>query len=214
MNGEAIMRTDQVIRASILGFMAAGWLVSVGCEHMSHTEKGAGIGAALGTAAGLGIGAATGNPRTGALIGGLAGGGLGALVGSDKDDQERREVLQAQAASQAEAQLQQQRLGIFDVIRLSQAGHDDQVIINQIRTTGSTFQLTPSDLDHLKEQGVSPAVIAAMQTTRPVSPLPPRIVPPPTTVIYQQPVYPAPVFVRPVYAPPPVFVGGVYYRRW
>jgi hypothetical protein len=210
------MRTNRVIRSGLVGLLLGSGLVSVGCEHMSHTEKGAGIGAALGTAAGLGIGAATGNPRTGALIGGLAGGGLGALVGSEKDEQERRdqELLQAQAAAQAEAQLQQQRLGVFDVVRLSQAGHDDQVIINQIRTTGSTFQLTPSDLDHLKAQGVSPAVIAAMQTARPINPLPPRIVPPPTTVIYQQPVYPAPIVVRPVCGPPPVFVGGVYYRRW
>lgn len=210
------MRTGRVLRVGgLAAFLIAG-LGSVGCEHMNNTEKGAGIGGALGTAAGLGIGAATGNPRTGAVIGGLAGAGVGALVGNEKDEKERRdrEIMQAQATATAQAQAQQQRMGMFDVIHMAQGGHDDQVIINQIRTTGSTFQLTPSDLDNLKAQGVSPAVITAMQTARPANPFPARTVSQPTTVIYEQPVYPAPVVVRPMYMPPPrpmMVVGGCYH---
>lgn len=194
-------------------------LASAGCQHLSYTEKGAGIGGALGAGAGLAIGAATGNPRTGAAIGGLLGAGTGALIGSEKDEQVRRErdVIQAQAQATAAAQARQQRLGIADVIRLSQSGLEDQLIINQIHNSGSTFDLTPSDLEMLKNSGVSANVIAAMQAARPVSPITNRVVvrnPPPavTTVIYEEA---PPVVVRPVFVgPPPLIHGTVIYRRW
>ncbi len=191
----------------------------VGCGHMNQTQTGAAIGGALGTAAGLGIGAATGNPRTGALVGGLAGAGIGGLIGNEADREERREQAMQQAAATATAA--PQPLGLTDIVHLTQQGHDEQVIINQIRATGSTFQLSTADLDWLKANGVSPRVIAEMQTRQPVPVrVTPRAATSSTTIIYETPiwtpaVYPYPVVVRPVYVPPPrppfVFIGG-YYR--
>ena len=87
-------------------------------------------------------------------------------VGNDIDKQERREKDFQQAQALAAAQVQQQRLGLTDVVHMAQQGHDDQVIINQIRSSGSTFQLAPSDLDYLKNNGVSARVIAEMQAAR------------------------------------------------
>jgi len=82
------------------------------------------------------------------------------------------------------------------------------VIINQIRQTGSTFQLSQNDLDFLKASNVPDSVIVAMQNARPVAVVPRRVVvQEPTTIIYERP---SPVWV----APGPVFVGGGYYRRW
>ena len=209
------MLTDRVTRMGVLFVLMGSGFGSTGCEHMNNTEKGAGIGGALGAGAGLAIGAATGNPRTGAAVGGLLGAGTGALVGNDVDRQERRDRDIQQAVATAQVQAQQQRMGLTDVVHMVQEGHDDQVIINQIRTTGSTFQLSASDLDYLKNSGVSARVIAEMQAARAVSPLGTRVVSPPssTTVIYEQPLYPPPYYVRPVYvAPGPVFVGGFYHR--
>jgi len=209
------MPVERFIRVGVFASLVALGFGSTGCEHMNNTEKGAGIGGALGAGAGLAIGAATGNPRTGAAVGGLLGAGTGALVGNDVDRQEKRDHDYQQAVATAQAQAQQQRMGLTDVVHMVQQGHDDQVIINQIRSTGSTFQLAASDLDYLKNSGVSARVIAEMQAARPVSPLASRVVGPPgpTTVIYEQP-YPSPVYIRPVYcAPGPVFVGG-YYHRW
>lgn len=214
------MRTNRVLRAGVLTTVLVGAVNATGCSTMNNTEKGAVAGGAVGTGVGLLAGAATGNPRTGAAVGGLLGGGLGAIAGNDQDrrDERAREATHAVAVANAQAQVQQQRMGITDVVRMARGGHDDQVIINQIRSTGSTFQLTGSDLDFLKDNGVSPAVIAEMQSARPVSPLSPRVVvrePAPTTVIYQEP---APVVVRPVYAPvyvpprPVIYAGGYY--RW
>jgi outer membrane lipoprotein SlyB len=171
--------------------------VATGCAGMNNTERGALGGGVVGTAAGTAIGAATGRPLLGAALGGAVGTAGGALIGNGADKQEAR----AREIELAEARKQQQRMGISDVIALAQAGHSDQVIINQIRSTRSTFQLVGSDLDMLKNAGVSQAVIAEMQAARPA---PGRVVvrEPRPTVIYES----GPVFVRPApyyyYGPP------------
>jgi hypothetical protein len=170
-------------------------LLVCGCESMNNTEKGAGIGGLFGAGMGALIGKATGHTAAGALIGAGAGAATGALVGNAADKQEHKaEVAQAQAVN---AQALRQ-MGISDVIHLAQAHVSDDVIISQIRTTGSRFQLTSSDTIMLKQQGVSDAVVEEMlrSANRAV------------------PVYPArPVVV--VEEPPPVYGGVIYrYRRW
>jgi len=208
------MAKNGTMRAGVLVVLCGVAMGACGCEHMNNTEKGAGIGGALGAGAGLAVGAATGNPRTGAAVGGLLGAGTGALVGNDVDRQERRDREIKQAVATADAQAQQQRLGITDVVHLAQQGHDDQVIINQIRSSGSTFQLTPSDLDYLKNSGVSARVIAEMQAAR--GPLATRVVGPTSTAVIYEPIYaPPPVFIGPAYcAPRPyVFIGGHFGPR-
>ncbi|WP_439620785.1 glycine zipper domain-containing protein [Gemmata sp.] len=201
------MRANRALRAGVLA-AAVGGLGSTGCSTMNNTEKGAVAGGAIGTGVGLLAGAATGNPRTGAAVGGLLGGGLGAVAGNEQDrkDERTREVIQAQAVAGSQAQ----RMGLTDVIHMAQQGHDDQVIINQIRSTGSSFQLTASDLDFLKNNSVSARVIAEMQSARPVAAPTRVIVREAPTVIYQEPVFGPPVYLGP---PRPVIYGG-YYRRW
>jgi outer membrane lipoprotein SlyB len=213
------MRTRQ-LRFGVFALMAIFTAAGSGCAHMNNTEKGAVGGGVVGTAAGTAIGAATGRPGLGAVVGGLAGATTGALVGNDIDKTEQRNKDIAQAAALADAQAQAQRMGLADVIGLAQAGHSDTVIINQIRSTRSAFQLAPSDLDMLKNAGVSQRVIAEMQAARPA---PARVViREPAPVIYESGpavlVRPAPVVVV---GPPrhhhcgPYYGGGIYYgRRW
>ena len=208
------MAMERVMRAGVLFALVGMAVGSSGCEHMNNTEKGAGIGGALGAGAGLAVGAATGNPRTGAAVGGLLGAGTGALVGNDVDRQERRDREIQQAVATADAQAQSQRMGLTDVVHLAQQGHDDQVIINQIRSSGSSFQLAPSDLDYLKNSGVSARVIAEMQAAR--SPLATRVAEPRTTTVIYEPVYaPPPVFIGPAYCRPrpAIFIGGHFHPR-
>ena len=210
------------LRFGILALLVSVSAAGSGCSTMNNTEKGAIGGAVVGTGLGTALGAATGHTGAGAVIGGLAGTAGGALVGNDIDKTERRNKDIAQAAALADAQAQSQRLGMADVIGLAQAGHSDGVIINQIRKTRSTFSLTTSDLDMLKNAGVSQGVIAEMQAAR-AGPSPARVVVRETTpVIYEAPpavvVRPAPVVVV---GPPrhyhcgPYYGGGIYYgRRW
>ena len=182
---------------------------SGGCSSMNNTEKGVGIGGAIGAGTGLAIGAATGNPRTGAAVGGLLGAGVGGLMGADKDREveEKRDLVQATAVANAQAQ---QRMGITDVVHMVQQGHDEQVIINQIRSTGSTFQLSGSDLDFLKTNGVPSRVIVEMQNARGTPVVLGRSRP---VVIHEQPtvIYrdPAPVYI---YQRRPGYAYG--YRSW
>ena len=214
------MPVGQFLRLGALGNLVAIALGSTGCEHMNNTETGAAVGAGTGAVLGTAVGAMTGRPLAGAAIGAAAGTGVGALAGNSADRSEQRikDVQQAQAVAtaQAQAQAQQQRMGMSDVIAMSQNGHNEQVIINQIRATGSSFQLTTSDLDYLKKSGVSDRVIAEMQVARESVPV---VAPGSTAVIYGQP-YPPPVYVRPapvvVFPMRPYYGGyyGGYYRRW
>lgn len=191
-------RPSRTATLVLLAGLSAG---AGGCSTMNNTEKGVGIGGLVGAGLGTAVGAATGNPKTGAVVGGLVGAGVGGAVGNDVDrqDQQKKEIIQATAAANAAAA---QRLGLTDVIHMVQQGHDEQVIINQIRNTGSTFTLTPSDLDFLRQNNVPSRVIIEMQNARPLAvrtrPVYVREQP---TVIYQEP--PPVVFVRPYCPPPP-----------
>jgi hypothetical protein len=184
---------------------AAGSLLTTGCSTMDNTEKGVGLGGLIGAGAGTAIGAATGSPKTGAVVGGLLGAGVGGAIGADADREEQKEVRQAQAA--AAAANARPQLGMTDVVRMTQQGVDPNVIINQLRNTGSTFNLSNGDVEYLTQCNVNPQVIATMQAARP------------GTVIRGRPVIvqdPPPVVevVRPVYVAPAPVVGFGYYRRW
>jgi hypothetical protein len=189
--------------------------LSGGCSTMSNTEKGVGIGGALGAGVGTLLGAATGNPKTGAVVGGLLGAGTGGLIGADADAQERREqrVMQAQAA-QAQAMAASQ-MRLEDVISManSQPPIGDNIIINQINNTGSAFALSSSDITYLKQNNVSDNVIGAMQNARPRT-----VVAQPRTVVVSPPPPPVVVYERPYWGPrywgpPPVGFGFTYIRR-
>ena len=211
------MRTQRPIRVGVLVGLVALSAGSGGCSSMNNTEKGVGLGGLLGAGLGTAVGAATGNPKTGAVVGGLAGAGLGGAIGNnmDRQDQQRREVVQAQAQAQANAQAQARRMGLTDVIDMVQKGHDEQVVINHLRATGSTFQLSASDLDFLKANNVPPRVILEMQTARPAA-APTRVIvhePAPQTVFVHE--HGPPVYVVPGPPPPrPVYVVGGVYRHW
>lgn len=167
-----------------------------GCA--THTGTGALAGSGLGALAGAAIGSATGNAGKGALIGAGLGAATGGLIGAAADENDRRNAERIAAL-----QAQGPALSIHDVVQMAQAGVSDSVIINQIRNSNSVFHLTPSDVANLHNQGVSDAVIVAMQETvrRPV-------------VIHRRPVIvePAPVVIYES-CPPPVIGFGIYHRH-
>ena len=182
-----------------------------GCSEMSKTAQGAGIGAGLGAVSGAVIGKANnGKAGQGALIGAAVGGVLGGLVGNDADriDREKKDaqLLDAQArAGQAGSQM-----GIADVIQLAKEGRSDDLIINQMRTTASTYQLSTEDLRLLSSNGVSDRVIMEMQSRRPEKAV--RYAPAPyrERIIYT-PAPPPIYYLEP--PPPPGFAVGVQIRR-
>lgn len=176
-----------------------------GCASMSETGKGAVGGSLIGSAVGTGIGLATKNPLAGAAIGGLAGAGIGGAIGAEKDEK-ARERADLKEIAQAEAQVARRGpLAVAEVIQLSQPDAtgkkmSDGVIIDYLRSTGSTFRLTPGDLRDLNAAGVSDPVIQEMLSSA-------NRVPPPTRVVVREP-RPVVVYERPYYDP----WGPVYYR--
>ena len=184
---------------------------TTGCSSMSNTGKGALAGGGIGAGAGALIDRATGGKGgAGAVVGGITGAVLGGAIGNDMDQREKA-TLQARAdEAEAHAAAGARQLGMADVMQMAREGQSDEVIINQIRTTGSTYTLSAEDLRMLRSNNVSDRVIIEMQNCRPDRhPRPRYIVAPPPPVVYAPP--------PPVYVvgppPPPVFGVGVRIRH-
>jgi len=186
-------RRSRFVAALILpGMLAAG------CSTMSNTEKGVGAGGLIGAGTGAVVGNAVGRPGAGALIGAGVGALSGGLIGNAIDESERKTEAKVAAAQQSRGPL-----GLTDVVQLVQQHVSDDVIIGQIRTTGSVFYLSTQDLLWLKQNGVSDPVIREMQAT---------VLRGPRRVYSAAPVYGPPVYVV---DPAPVSVGfGVGYTHF
>jgi uncharacterized membrane protein len=174
-------------------------LSNVGCSGMNNTESGALGGGLIGGGIGALAGAACGRPLAGAAIGGAVGAGTGALIGHDEDKREDR-------AKQVAAAYAAQMMTLTDVVKMTQDHVSDDLIINQMNSTYSNFNLRPDEITYLKQQGVSDRVIMAMQMRRY----------PPPGYVYRGVAPAGVVVVEP--APPPVAVGvgfgWGYHRHW
>jgi outer membrane lipoprotein SlyB len=194
------MKRNQILFGAVLPA-----LLACGCSSMSNTEGGALGGGLLGAGAGALIGHATGHTGAGAFIGAGAGALTGGLIGHAVDKSEERTAAQVAAAG---AEQQRQQLGMIDVVQLAQTHVADEVIIAQIRSTGSVFHLSSNDTIYLKQQGVSDAVVQEMLLT--ANRYPRRVYT--STPVYTERVY----VVDP--DPPPVAVGVgfgyTHYGRW
>ncbi len=175
----------------LLALAAAPVLLATGCESMSHTDRGVLGGAGLGAVGGALTGAAVGRPAAGAAIGAALGGVGGGLIGNSMDRTEERHARLAQAPAPRGP------LGLTDVAAMAQQHVSDDVIVSQIRTTGSVYTLSASDLGWLKTNGVSDRVVMEMQQTGA------RV---PRGVYAPAPVYAVPVYVAEP-PPPPVHFG-------
>ncbi len=180
----------------LLGFVLA---TNSGCSTMNNTEAGALGGGVFGGILGTVVGAASGHPGAGAAIGAASGALVGGAVGNAEDRRERRDV---QAVQQWSARNQ---MTMADVVRLTHDHVDENLIINQMDTSYTNFEIRAADITYLQQQGVSNRVIMAMQQRRTPPPGTYRVRPAGGVVVYEAP-------------PPPVSVGigfgyGGYGRR-
>jgi hypothetical protein len=200
MSPATTKQVARILRRSLPALLFAPAVFLTGCA--TNTGTGALAGGGLGALTGALVGGAVGRPGAGAAIGAGLGGATGALIGNDMDAKEKREErLAAQAAA---ARAPGGPLTTIQVGSLVRQGVSDDVIITQIRTTGSVFNLGSTDIQWLKENGVSDRVIQEMQWTaarpRRVYTAVPVYEPPPVVVVEE----PAPV----------VGVGIGFHRRW
>jgi hypothetical protein len=177
-----------------------------GCSSMSHTGQGALAGGGIGAVTGAIVDRATGGKGgTGAIVGGAAGALIGGAIGNEHDQKEKA-AAQAQAYAAAHPPVTVQ-----DVIRLTQDRMPEDVIINQIRSTNSVYQLSTEDIETLNASGVSAGVIKEMQNRRADAPRVRYVAGPPPGPVYVVGPPPPPVYV--VGPPPPPVGVGVIIRR-
>ncbi len=159
-------------------------MLASGCQNMNNTETGALGGAAVGGILGTLVGAAAHNPLAGAAIGAGAGAVVGGAAGASEDHREQRQTQAVTAA------VQRGQADLEEVAKMSRSKVDDYTIIQYVRSSGGIFALSGDQIIWLQQNGVSPAVIQAMQATN-------------------QPVY----YGHRVYVEPaPAIVVGGYYR--
>lgn len=160
--------------------------------YRNDTAEGTVVGGALGAITGAIVGG-RGNRGEGALIGAGIGAIGGNLLGRNKDRADEQQAAVGRAAvANANRYAAAQAVTNFDLIRLSQAGVGDEVIISTIHARGTSLDLSPQGIISLKESGVSDRVlVAAQQAARA-----PIVAPAPTTTVVTRPV-PSTVIVNP-----------------
>ena len=185
-------------RRTFVPLLLLACLSGSGCAGLSKTGQGALVGGGAGAGIGA-LAAGKGKSGQGALIGAAAGTILGGLVGNDVDQQEKAAAADRLAVAQSRPG--QPALTVTDVQALVAKGLSDEIIIQQLRDTRSTFQLSSNDIDFLHTNQVSDRLIRAMQDMKPASVT--RVIERPTQVIYRE-APPQPIYIRET--PPPVYV--------
>jgi hypothetical protein len=149
----------------LLVFLLLAAALGSGCQSPYHADRGALGGGLIGAGAGAIVGNAVGNPLAGAAIGTGLGAVTGAAIGQGMDEVEakNRAMIEAQLGRNVAAG----SVTPGEVVAMAAAGVDEQLICNHIRAHGMATPLTSGDLISLKQQGVSPTVIEAMQTSPP-----------------------------------------------
>jgi len=166
------------------------FVVMAGCSSPYHADRGAMVGGLTGAGAGAVVGSTVGHAGAGAAIGAGLGAITGAAGGSEMDQMEARN--RAMIAQQMGQQMSAGAGRIDDVVSMTRARVNEDLIVNHISYHGVAAPLQPNDLIYLKQQGGSDRVVQAMQTTppRPLQPVPapqPVLVQPsPTPVVVQE----------------------------
>ncbi|HMP07563.1 MAG TPA: hypothetical protein PJ982_14535, partial [Lacipirellulaceae bacterium] len=139
----------------------------------------------------------------GALIGAGVGALTGNVVGGALDDIEARN--RAQIAAQMGRPVAQGAATPAEVVAMTRAGVNPQLIVNYIQTSGVAQPPSAQDVIYLSQQGVAPEVIHAMQTPQVVQASHVAVVPPPPGAVYvEEVVYaPPPFYPPPYFCPPP-----------
>ena len=186
-------------------------VVFTGCETPDGSPNRAGTGALAGAGIGAFTGAVLGGRHAGegALIGGAVGAITGGIVGHEMD-RDARERLRAEAPATYARVEQSNPLAVADIKAMVSAQVGDDVIISQIQSTHSIYQLSAADIIDLKNGGVSEKLIQFMINT------PNTVTPAPQTVVADGP--PAPQVEPVVVAPGPGFVwipgAWEWHGRW
>lgn len=140
-------------------------ICALGCQSPYHADRGALVGGLGGAGVGALVGSTVGKAGPGAAIGAGVGALTGAAIGNGMDEVEARNRALIEQTMQR--RVTAGAVTIEDVMAMRNANVADELIINHIRYHGMVRELTAQDLIALQQQGLSPAVIKAMQEPPP-----------------------------------------------
>ena len=186
----------------LLAFAPLVTLLAAGCQSPYHADRGALFGGLLGAGTGAIVGDALGNTGAGAAIGAGVGALTGAAIGQGMDEVEANN--RAMIAAQLGREVRAGAVTFDDVVMMTQAGVDEELIVTHIRRNGMTRVPNAQDLISLQQQGVSVQVVKTMQ--EPPQPRQAKTVvvrePSPRPVIVEEHYYESPFGYAPRYRPP------------
>jgi uncharacterized protein YcfJ len=130
---------------------------------LASCASNTGTGVIAGGVIGAGAGGIAGGGR-GALIGSAAGIIAGGLIGAALDEQDRR-VMERSSPRTVDRMDRGEPLTINDVIKLSQGGVSDDMMMSYMRDTSSSYTLSQAQIRRLQDAGVSQRVINYMVDT-------------------------------------------------
>jgi hypothetical protein len=137
-------------------------LCLVGCASPYYADQGALLGGLGGAGVGALVGDAVGHTGAGAVIGAGVGALTGGAVGSALDDIEARN--RAQIEAQMQRPISAGAVTLQDVVDMTEAGVDDELIVMHIRSNGVAERPDSKDLIFLAQRGVSKRVVSALQS--------------------------------------------------
>lgn len=139
-------------------------MLTVSAVLLTACENKAETGALVGAGAGVAAGALISPTPAGVLIGGAVGAVGGALIGAALDSSDRN-TLQQESPRTLNKIDSREQLSMRDIEKMSQAGISDDKIIGAISSTGSVYHLSTSDVQELRNSGVSQRVVDFMLQT-------------------------------------------------
>jgi hypothetical protein len=167
-----------VLSALLVAFI----VTDADAQNRFHRRRGAIFGGLAGAAVGAVIGDKGDNETAGALIGGAVGAVAGGAIGDQKDRriqqqhyhhhqtrhyQQQLSAQQAQQQATVDWQTQQQiarAVSMEDVVTMVRRGLGEATVMQYVRVNGVRHRLSVGDIINLHQQGVSEAVINAMQS--------------------------------------------------
>ena len=97
--------------------------------------------------------------------------------------------------------------GLQEVLKLTKAQMGDDVIVNYVKSSGKSYELSADDLIYLNSQGVSQGVISALQSASSASPNPPPVIASPEIPAPMAPTPATPGPIPPGPAPAPTMMA-------
>ena len=152
--------------------------VTNGCASSNRQDISTANGALIGAAAGAVIGEHNDNPLGGTLLGATTGAIAGNMIGESRGTAPSAYEQKFQADQELLRRHSQQQVidavTIEQLLKMTRAGVNDDIIVAQIQTRGAARHLSTDDIIGLTKESVSPIVIKSYQngaaTTTPDNP--------------------------------------------